>query len=450
MMTQAVHDRLMFAMRSLAGDLRVLSSISETMAMIISSIGFVFLFDHVRVNGVIMAKIMASDGVVGDYFGFSASMDGDYAIIGAANADSYNGSAYIFMRSGVSWNQQAKLSASDGAALDKFGFSVSISGDYALIGAPYSNSNNGSAYVFMRSSTVWNQQTNLIASDGESDDKFGFSVSIDGVDALIGSRGDSSSQGSAYVFVLSGVSWDQQAKLTASDGVSGDLFGQSASLSGDYALIGAIFADVGSNTNQGAVYVFVRSGTAWDQQAKLTATGGMAGDNFGQSVSIDGDYALVGADGSDSDTGSANIFMRSSNVWNQQANLTASDGAVEDYFGIFVSLSGDYALIGASYDTIDGNIAQGSAYVFQRSGSDWDQYMKLNTSNGEPEDLFGVAVALDGLYAVVGAIGDDSNTGAAYTYQLDDTADEDDGDGSMMIGGVSILGLSLISLLMMW
>ena len=149
------------------------------------------------------------------------------------------------MRSGTTWTQQQKLTASDGASEDRFGYSVSLSGDYALIGASFVDDNgseSGSAYVFVRSGTTWTQQQKLTASDGAANDHFGYSVSLSGDCALIGAWGDDDSgseSGSAYVFVRSGTTWTEQQKLTASDGASTDLFGYSVSISGDTAIVGA-------------------------------------------------------------------------------------------------------------------------------------------------------------------------------------------------------------------
>jgi hypothetical protein len=394
------------------------------------------------------AKLVASDGAASDQFGWSVSIsaDGAYAVIGAYADDAgatNQGSAYIFVRSGTSWTQQAKLVASDGAANDLFGLSVSISADgaYAVIGAYTDDAgatNQGSAYIFVRSGTSWTQQAKLVASDGAADDRFGCSVSIsaDGAYAAIGAFADdagaNSDQGSAYIFVRSGTSWTQQAKLVASDGAAGDYFGWSVSISGDgaYAVIGARVDDVGANTDQGSAYIFVRSGTSWTQQAKLVASDGAAGDQFGCSVSIsaDGAYAAIGAfaddAGANSDQGSAYIFVRSGTSWTQQAKLVASDGAAGDYFGWSVSISGDgaYAVIGAYVDAIGANSNQGSAYIFVRSGASWTQQAKLVASDGAASDYFGysVSISADGAYAVIGAYDDDAgantNQGSAYIF----------------------------------
>ncbi|MCY7359371.1 MAG: FG-GAP repeat protein, partial [Rudanella sp.] len=297
--------------------------------------------------------------------------------------------------------QQARLTASDGAAYDDLGISVALSGDYALVGAYSddvgANGHQGSAYVFVRGGGTWTQQDKLTASDGAASDNFGNSVAISGNYALVGAYLDDvnadNDQGSAYIFVRSGSSWTQQAKLTASDGAGGDNFGSSVAISGDYALVGAYGDAVGANTTQGSAYVFVRSGSSWTQQDKLTASDGAWGDFFGESVAISGNYALVGASrddvGAGADRGSAYVFVRSGSSWTQQAKLTASDGVSGDRLGISVALSGDHALVGAYEDDIGANNDQGSAYLFKRTGTSWSLVRAVtdnspaNTNNGQ-------------------------------------------------------------------
>ena len=322
-----------------------------------------------------VAKLVAGDGAAGDYFGQSVSLSGDTALIGADSDDdkgANSGSAYIFTRSGSTWTQQAKLTAGDGAASDCFGSSVSLSGDTALIGA-YSDddkgANSGSAYIFTRSGSTWTQQAKLTADDGTPSDFFGYSVSLSGDTALIGAHFDDDKglySGSAYIFTRSGSTWTQQAKLTAGDEASSDYFGSFVSLSGDTALISA-YGDDDKGTDSGSAYIFTRSGSTWTQQAKLTAGDGAASDYFSGSVSLSGDTALIGARADDdkgTNSGSAYIFTRSGSTWTQQAKLTAGDGAASDYFSQSVSLSGDTALISARGDD-DKGTDSGSAYIFR-------------------------------------------------------------------------------------
>jgi len=322
------------------------------------------------------------------------------------------------------WVEEAKLLAGDGAAYDYFGISVSLSGDTALVGAYGDNvSYTGSAYVFVRSGTSWTQQAKLLASDGATDDMFGASVSLSGDTALVGARGDDdngSASGSAYVFARNGTSWTQEAKLLASDGAAQDYFGISVSLSGDTALVGARFDDDNGNKS-GSAYVFARRGTSWTQEAKLLAGDGAANDWFGDSVSLSGDTALVGArfdDDNGSASGSAYVFARNGTSWTQEAKLLPSDGATYDEFGGSVSLSGDTALVGAPLDANNGSYS-GSAYVFARSGTSWAQAAKLRARYGATYDWFGGSVSLSGDTALVGAHADDDNgsdSGSAYVF----------------------------------
>jgi hypothetical protein len=336
----------------------------------------------------LIAKLVADDGASDDSFGNSVALsaDGNTVLVGSIYVNASQGVAYIFVRSGDVWVQQAKLIASDGAAGDYFGYSVALSadGNTALVGANYdnvgANQYQGSAYVFTRSGTTWVQQAALTANDGEAGDNFGWSVALssDGNTALVGAPTDkvgmNLEQGSAYVFTRSDTIWTQQAALTANDGEAFDFSGWSVALSadGNTALVGAPTDKVDTNLEQGAAYIFVRSGTTWTEQAKLIASDGAADDYFGDSVALsaDGNTTLVGASGNDVGTnqnqGSVYIFMRTSTVWTEQAALLASDGAALDNFGYSVALSGDglVALIGAVYDDVGANINQGSAYLF--------------------------------------------------------------------------------------
>ncbi|MBI1317327.1 MAG: hypothetical protein GC168_00070 [Candidatus Hydrogenedens sp.] len=376
-------------------------------------------------------KLTASDAGVSDLFGYSASVSGDTAIIGAYEDDdggSNSGSAYVFVRSGGVWTQQQRLNASDVAANDWFGSSVSVSGDTALVGARGDDdggTNSGSAYVFVRSGGVWTQQQKLTASDAAANDNFGYNVSVSGDTALVGAIRDDDAgidSGSAYVYVRSGGVWTQQQKLTASDAAANDNFGYSVSVSGDTALLGA----AGDDSARGSAYVYARIGGVWAQQQKLTASDAAASDLFGYSVSVSGDTAVLGAirvDDGGTDAGSAYVYVRSGGVWTQQQKLTASDAAANDWFGYSVSVSGDTTVLGALRDD-DGGSDSGSAYVYVRSGGVWTQQQKLSASDAAGGDGFGSSVSVSGDAALVGANGDDDggvNSGSAYVFTIDTT-----------------------------
>ena len=207
-------------------------------------------------------------------FRSSVALNGDTALVGAYSDDTARGfdagSAYVYVRSGGVWTQQTRLEAGDGSAQDLFGVSVALRGDTALVGAYQDDTaagpNAGSAYVFVRSGGVWTQQARLWASDGTTNDYFGVSVALSGETALVGAHFD---VGNAYVFVRSGAAWTEQARLGASDGSAGDGFGMSVALSGDTALVGAPYDDTATGVDAGSAHVFVRNGTNWSSSAQL-------------------------------------------------------------------------------------------------------------------------------------------------------------------------------------
>lgn len=309
---------------------------------------------------------------------------------------------------------EQKLTPSHGAALDQFGFSVAISGDTLVVGSLQdfigANVEQGSATVFTRSNNVWIEQAALVASDGAARDSFGFSVAIDentiAVGAFKDDVGANEEQGSVYVFVRDGTGWPQQAKLTANDGDAGDVFGYSVALDGDTLVVGAVGRDQGIFAAYGAAYVFVRNGTTWTQQARLVHADGWTSDNFGQNVAIDGNTLVVSAGFADIDTvqnqGAAWVFVRNGNTWSQQARLLASDAAIFDEFGRSVDIDGDRILVGSL-----ANDYRGAAYVFERTGVLWREKAKLVAADAANNDRFGVSAALEGDVAAVGSFGDD-------------------------------------------
>ena len=375
-------------------------------------------------------KLLASDGAAGDGFGRSVALSGDTALVGSWLDDdggSDSGSAYVFVRSGGVWTQQAKLTASDGASLDYLGGSVALSGDTALLGAGGDDdggSESGAAYVFVRSGGVWSEQSKLTASDPDVLDRFGVSVALDGDTALVGAYFDDDAgvdSGSAYVFVRSGGVWSEQDKLVASDGAAGDQLGNSLALSGDTALVGA-YTDDDAGVDSGSAYVFVRSGGVWSEQEKLVASDGAAGDQFGNSLALLGDTALIGAwfdDDAGGNAGSVYVFERAAGIWSETTKILAADEEADDRYGVSVALSADGALVGSYHDHQGGVADVGAAYVLSRSGGAWLEEQKLGFPDGSVGATFGAAVSIDGDRAVVGAPSDDTNgsdAGAAYVF----------------------------------
>ena len=356
-----------------------------------------------------------------DSYGYSVSIDGDTAIVGAVFENNSQGAAYVYTRSGTTWSQQQKLTASDAQNSDRFGCDVEIDGDTVVIGAQLDDSQAGAAYVFTRSGTTWSQQQKLVASTRINYDQFGGAVAINGdtivVGALFEDSGGSNS-GTAYVFTRSGTTWSQQQKIQASDAQAADRFGYTVCIDGDTVVAGATYEDAGG-TEAGAAYVYTRSGTTWTQQQKLVASDAQAGDKFGIDVAISGNTIVVGAveeDTGGSNAGAAYVFTRSGTTWTQQQKLVASDAAVDDYFGKHVAIEGDTIAVGA-YGEGGNNV--GAAYIFTRSGTTWTQQAKLIASDAQGSDYFGWSVDISGNTVVVGAWGEDtegSSAGAVYSF----------------------------------
>jgi hypothetical protein len=345
-------------------------------------------------------KLVASNGVANDHFANQVAMSGDTFVIGT-NKSSGQGAAYVFVHSGASWSQQQELQAPDGGNNDSFSYSVSISGDTIVAGAPGKNA----AYVFVRSGTTWSLQQEI---SGPTGDYAGDSVSVWGDTLAFGATLDNGNRGAAFVYVRSGTTWTPQQTVVASDGQQTDLFGGSMSLWRDTLLVGN-----SRSTSPGEAYVFVRSGTSWTQQQILSASDGTAGEGFGRDVSLSGGTAIVGASSWNTSQGAAYVFVQSGTTWTQQQKLVASNGATANFFGESVAVAGDSAIVGA-YGV--GPNQTGAAYLFTRSGTTWTQQQEVQAADGAPSDLFGTSAAIAGTTALVSAAYKSSTTGAAYVF----------------------------------
>ncbi|MCE9538994.1 MAG: FG-GAP repeat protein [Bacteroidetes bacterium] len=359
-----------------------------------------------------------------------------------------------------------KIIASDRASGDVFGFAVSVSGSYAIVGAQNEAEDPagmntlvyaGSAYIFEKNNNGhWIQIQKIVPSDRTANDYFGGAVSISGNRAIVGAYEKNaigtnffSHAGAAYIFERDGNGiWNEVKKIVASDTGATDHFGYSVSISGDYAIIGSpIDAEdaTGGNTlnSAGSAYMFKRDGNGnWDQTQKIVPTDRASADLFGASVSISADYAIVGAYQEDenpmggntlNNAGSAYIFKRDgNNVWNQIQKIVSSDRAITDRFGISVSISGSYVVVGAYLEDENENGGStlsnaGSAYIFERDGNNnWGQVKKITASDRDPNDNFGQSVNISGNYVIVGAQHESADVqggniftsaGAAYIYK---------------------------------
>lgn len=398
--------------------------------------------------------LYANDAAQVDYFGMSAAISGDgtIALIGAGledSAASNSGSVYVFTREGDTWTQQQKLIASDGMIDDWFGSDLVLNydGTIALIICQKDDdkgTDTGSVYVYSRSGSVWTYVKKLYSSDPVNTNSLSYvAVSGDSKTVMIGSSlsdDKGTDTGAVYVFgdnsyKPSRLNYEGLVEYTEfypKDGKAGaSNFGASCALSHDakHALVGA-FKDNDKGTETGAVYYYIRENGTWIFQEKFYSPDAIANDYFGISVAVNSDasIAIVGARGRDDNgvlnSGSVYVFSRTNNGWIYQQKLTTSDRVLNDGFGVSLALNanGDYALIGAWARTEGGVTAQGAVYIFTRSGNTWTQQGKILASDAAANDLFGISVSVnaDASVAVITAYNDGdnaaSNSGSVYVF----------------------------------
>ncbi|HXQ75732.1 MAG TPA: hypothetical protein VN791_04485 [Acidimicrobiales bacterium] len=359
-----------------------------------------------------LGEVLASDAWPGADFGWSVAVSGSTAVVGAPYANSYTGAAYVFTDSGGTWTQQAELTAGDGAPGDEFGWSVAISGSTVVVGAPDHYFGIGAAYVFSDSGGSWADQAELTPSGlgVTSEVKFGYSVVTSGAAIMVGADGYDAKAGAVFVFTDAGGTWNQEATLTPADAGVGQEFGWSMAVSGPTLLVSAVKA----HDDTGAVYVFSDAGGAWAQDAELTASDAAGNNYFGDKVAISGSRIVAGAPGHDSEQGAAYVFTGSGASWRQVAELTASDGGPDDCFGWAVGVSGKTVLVGAEQTNAD----SGAAYMFTTTGSKWRQRAELAANDGGTTDEFGYSASLSGTTAIIGADGAEAGAGSAFLYTL--------------------------------
>jgi hypothetical protein len=356
------------------------------------------------------------------------SANGDTALVGAPAYNSFKGAAWVYVRTGSTWSEQAKLVGKEeggGSGFTKQGFSVALSanGDTALIGGP-GDGTEGAAWAFTRSGSTWEEKAKLVGKEASGDAEQGSSVALsaNGETALVGGHVDAGGVGAAWVFTGSGSSWSQQGKkLVGAHGAEPTIEqGTSVALSGDgnTALIGGPSAE----KEKGAVWVFTRASPTWKEQAKLPAGTG-AGEKTGQGQSValstDGKTALVGGPGEGEATGAGWVFTRSGEAWSQQGGALLATEATpkEAQVGHSVSLSenGNTALLGGYHD----DVSVGAAWAFVRSGSTWGEQEKLvgtGSKGGFPTQGSSVALSGDGFTALVGGAGDNGEVGATWVF----------------------------------
>ncbi|MGH8274013.1 MAG: Ig-like domain-containing protein [Gammaproteobacteria bacterium] len=372
--------------------------------------------------------LIASDGAASDFFGTSMALEGDIAVVGSpqatVNGNLQQGAVYVFKQSAGAWSETAKLTADDGQSGDSFGLSVALdvpasAAPVILAGAPYRDNARGVAYEFTgHPDGTWTQNTEYSVDDGTDGDEFGWSVAVAGANYLFGAPGATVNgnlgQGKVYAIGV-----NQSQELVAGDGAEYDEFGLSVAVLGGVAVIGAGFA----NSFHGAAYLFQFDSIegTWAQFQKLTPND-TEESLFGTSVAInstDNDL-LIGAPGDNTREGSAYVFVLGSSSWNETQKLTASDHAAGNSFGQSVAADGGNLLVGASLASVNGNEAQGAAYVFAKSSATWTQAQELTSSDGASNDNFGTSVGLAGATALIGAPNATVNghefQGAVYSF----------------------------------
>jgi hypothetical protein len=384
------------------------------------------------------ATLVASDSVSGDQFGFSVAIDGDTALVGAASDRSTSGlsaagSAYVFVRSGSTWTQQAKLTLPGARARDQFGWSVALSGNTAVVGAfgrdlavstttPITDA--GAVAVFVRSGSTWTFQAELPFIGATAGAYFGWSVAISGNTAAVGipynraSGGTTGSiTGQVHTFLRTGTSWGFHGVIFSITSAGGDEFGSSVAMDGNSVLVGAPGANTTGGVAAGRACTFSYNAGSWSEEACVVAPDGVANDAFGYAVALSGTTAVVGArtantDGLDN-VGSAYVLVRAGTAWPIQAQLASSDRAAGDLFGSGVAVDGDRVVVDSPWHSLPG-LPSGSAYIFHRSGSTWTQEARVDPTTARFGSSNGKAVGISGDTVLIG--GPDSEK--AFVYVL--------------------------------
>ena len=348
-----------------------------------------------------------------------ADLLGDTIIIGAHAVGFLNldGFAKVYTRSRNKWEETAELIRSDrdkeNPGQASFGFSVAITGPpgrgdptYAIVGSPSSGhqggvaADGGAAYIFRNTAQKWKQEAKLLAEDPASGDVFGWAVDIDDTTAVVGVPKDDDAgpnSGSVYIFIKDGNTWKQQAKIAAKDSARSDSFGEVVAIERDTIVVGAPGHTHNNVRFSGAVYVFSRQGEKWVETAKITAEDAAKSDRFGVAVGIHGDTIIVGSTLNDAgrgkDAGAAYVFVREGNAWKQQAKLVGEDSRAGDHFGAGVATTGKIAIIGAPLHEEEG-LGSGAAYAFLNTDGVWKETEKIVPDDPVKGLVFGSAVAI--------------------------------------------------------
>lgn len=391
-------------------------------------------YAYVNLSGVWTLEKRTTGTGAGSSYGRSVSIDGDVWVVGEQFADfggvSWTGAATIFERVGGNWTLQTQLHDADPARVEQFGNAVAVDAGMVVVGCYYdsnaSGPSAGSVTIFEKSLGAWNPFVKLLAvSNDASQDELGQAIAVDGDTLVAGAHLDNVAgrdSGAAYIYVRFGTQWIIQQKLTTPDISPEGRLGAAVAIDGDTVVVGAPFQTVGS-ASSGVAYVFVRSAGAWVFQQKLVAAIPSNDQRFGQSLAIDGDTIVVGAErdagGFGTNSGAGYVFTRTNGIWTQQQKLLPSSGAAGDFFGRSVSIGSDTIFVGATGNDVAASNA-GAVFVFQKTGAIWFQTQRLTASNAGSGDNFGLAISISGDTAAISAPYRDSpgknSVGIVYSF----------------------------------
>jgi hypothetical protein len=362
----------------------------------------------------------------GDDFGWCVAIDGKTVVVGAPGDDdrgTESGACYVYDATGVDWSETRKIEHHGGDAGDRFGHSVDIDGEYFVAGAPHGDGvvpNAGMAHVYKLEDGVWSPYQRLFASDGAGGSQFGCSVAISGSTIVVGAWQSGSagmSSGSAYVFELRGTAWVEEEQLVAPDAAAFDLFGNAVAIDGDTIAVGT-FGDDDLGPASGGVHVYSRQSGQWLHTQKLLPATGGTQDLFGSSVALRGDTLVVGATGDDDagvDAGAAFVFDWTGTAFEESVKLFGDPGAVGSEFGASVAISSDESTVAVGApDDLDLGVATGAAYLFPRVAGAFGASSKLVAQSGAAGLEFGHRVAIELDDVIVGA--PETWGGTAYAY----------------------------------
>lgn len=399
-----------------------------------------------------LLKLLPESMGIEPNFGRAVAMYGNWVMVGAHNADIRSGDSgqvQAYYYNGTNWEKKLRLEGTDTGGYDYFGFSIAISGNYAVIGAPGAEIGEavpeigpGAAYVFHYEGANWHQTQKLVASDGADNDQFGSTVDINDNRLIVGAFQDDDAgeqSGSAYVYHYEGDAWVQEQKLTATDAMAWDKFGTSVTIAGSNVLVGAPYDSLNDDeTTTGSAYFFHHNGTTWEEVQKLSDNTVTNHSYIGHSVALLGNNAIVGGYGANTGpnfygSGGAYIYQFDTTdpnypngMYELKQKLHPSDGVRGERFGFSVDIISNYAIVGAPWSEFDAAIAstdkKGSAYIYRYNDTDWIEMQKLAASDSAAGDELGYSVAISSDFALVGAPFNDDvtegvNAGSAYIYK---------------------------------